>query len=138
MWSIFGTGLAGLTAVEFDAMDVCDVCLCKNETEFNKKKFVRSERLQTERDKGAMKIDSATRGEAMPCRFSSYSDTTVSVTVHSKLHNAVLHRLMLDRLSTILMKLSFSYSFSVHGHLPIVEAHLREYDHSAFGSHWRW
>ena len=65
MWSIFGTILAGLTAVKFDAIDVCDVCLCKNETEFNKKKFVRSERLQTESDKGAMKIDSA-RGESMP------------------------------------------------------------------------
>ena len=61
-------------------------------------------------------------------------------------HPALLHHhtLILDRLLTFLMafstlvsKLSFSESLSLHSHLSLPVADLMNYDHSLFGSHWR-
>ena len=62
-------------------------------------------------------------------------------------HPALLHHhaLILGRLLTLLMvfttlvlKLSFSQSFSFHSHLSFLRPISLNYDHSLFGSHWRW
>ena len=62
-------------------------------------------------------------------------------------HPALLHRqaLILDRLltflvsfSTLVLKSSFPQKLSLHNRPSLAEAHLLEFDHSVFGSHWRW
>ena len=58
-------------------------------------------------------------------------------------HSSLLYRrdLILDRLLTFLtfvLKPSFSQSLSLHSHLSLAQANLLEFDHSVFGSHWRW
>jgi len=68
--------------------------------------------------------------------------------VHHHHHHlqALLHRqvLILDRLLTFLMafftlvlKPSFPRNLSLHSHISLFQAHLLEFDHSVFGSHWR-
>jgi len=54
------------------------------------------------------------------------------------------HALILDQMlaflmafSTLILKPSFSQSFSFYTHLFLAQAHLLEYDHSVFGSHCR-
>ena len=38
----------------------------------------------------------------------------------------------------IILKRSFSQSISLNSHLSLAQADLLEFDHSVFGSHWRW
>ena len=45
---------------------------------------------------------------------------------------------ILEKLLTFLvLKPSFSQSFSVHSHLFLAQVQLIKYDHSVFGSHWQ-
>ena len=39
---------------------------------------------------------------------------------------------------TIVLKLSFSQSLSLHSHLSLAQAQFLKFYHSVFGSHWRW
>ena len=40
--------------------------------------------------------------------------------------------------SRLKLKPYFSQSFPLHSHLSLPEAHLMEFDHSVFDSHWQW
>jgi len=64
--------------------------------------------------------------------------------VHHR-HPAFLHcqALILDRLLTFLMAfpvlvLNLPFFISLHSHLFVAQANHPEFDHSVFGSHWRW
>ena len=81
---------------------------------------------------------------------SSYSSCSLSVRYIDHYHPALLYcrALILDRLLTFLtafftfvLKPSFSKSLKVFSSIAIhlfAQARLLEFDHSVFGSHWRW
>jgi len=54
-------------------------------------------------------------------------------------HQALIFDLYISRgVSTLVVKPSFPQRFFPYSYLSLPVVHVLEFDHSAFGSHWRW